>query len=183
MERKKEAQKDKELLEKYRKEYCLSDEEGQKYVEYTTRLKNVMGMLKESESKNADPAYQKARMLKKLTIVEIEKLLIKALEKEKYIKLSLGNPEMDRYVIIPFTIQDANPTRKESESRIKLQKIFKNILDDTNWRLMSEGTTYRLGFLSGRLKGYEREDDLAELVRVKPSKNDPVMFDKKDPTY
>jgi len=30
---------------------------------------------------------------------------------------------------------------------------------------MSEGIRYRLGFLSGRLRGYEKEEDLVKLVK------------------
>ncbi len=29
---------------------------------------------------------------------------------------------------------------------------------------MSEGINYRLGYLSGKLKGYEREEDLIKIV-------------------
>lgn len=32
---------------------------------------------------------------------------------------------------------------------------------------MSEGMTYRLGYLYGRLKGYEREEDLLDLIKHK----------------
>ena len=31
---------------------------------------------------------------------------------------------------------------------------------------MSEGVHYRLGYLSGKLKGYEQEEDLLQLVKV-----------------
>jgi len=32
---------------------------------------------------------------------------------------------------------------------------------------MSEEVNYRLGYLSGRLKGYEREEDMTNLFRKK----------------
>ena len=35
---------------------------------------------------------------------------------------------------------------------------------------MSDGISYRLGFLIGRFHAYEREEDLVELVRVKMKK-------------
>ena len=38
-------------------------------------------------------------------------------------------------------------------------------LMSTNWRLMSDGVAYRLGILTGRLRGYEREEDLLKLVK------------------
>jgi len=42
--------------------------------------------------------------------------------------------------------------------------LTKKTLADTNWRLMSDGASYKLGFLSGRLKGVEGEDDLKKLA-------------------
>ncbi|MDD4111034.1 MAG: hypothetical protein PHS54_05770, partial [Clostridia bacterium] len=45
-----------------------------------------------------------------------------------------------------------------------LKKLLNNSLKKTNWRLMSDGVNYRLGFLSGRLKGYEGEEDILKLA-------------------
>lgn len=36
---------------------------------------------------------------------------------------------------------------------------------------MSEGIDYRLGYLSGKLKGYEREEDLVEVYKTNYEKN------------
>jgi len=50
-------------------------------------------------------------------------------------------------------------------SRLAAQKVIKTALDPTNWRLMTAGLSYRLGYLSGSLKGYEWEEDLMEIVK------------------
>lgn len=173
-ERANEEKENAELLRKYRTVYCLSDKEGQEYIEQTIRLNNVTELMNEHDRKNSDPAYQKAKQLKILTVLELEKLLSEVLEKDKYVKLTFDKPEMDKYVIIPFTTQDSNTSRKEYDSTHSLQKIIKNALEETNWRLMSEGTSYRLGYVYGRLKGYEREEDMANLFRPKISTEDPI---------
>jgi hypothetical protein len=49
-------------------------------------------------------------------------------------------------------------------SKRTLKKLVDAALKDTNWRLMSDGISYRLGYLSGRLRAYEREEDLKDLV-------------------
>jgi hypothetical protein len=175
--------KDKELLEKYRSKFCLSDEEGQKYIVSSENLKRASEFIKEAERKQADPVYQKVKKLNKLNVVELEKLLSKTLENQKYIKLSFDKPEIGQYVIIPFTVQEADSTRKEYDTTGKLKKLLKKTLEDTNWRLMTEGVSYRLGYVYGRLKGYEREDDLANLMRIKPSKDEPVIISEKGPIY
>jgi hypothetical protein len=174
---------DRLLLEKYRSQFCLSEKEGQEYVVSKENIKQMAKMVDEFNQKQADPAYQKAKKLKKLSVVELEKLLVEALEKEKFIKLSLDKPEIGQHVIIPFTVQDANSSRKDHESTGTLQKIIRKLLDETNWRLMSEGTTYRLGYIYGRLKGYEREEDLANLVRKIKEQDKPVMETEDGPIY
>lgn len=171
-EREKKHQKDQEFLKKYRTEFCLSEEEGQEYIVSYERLKQFTEYLDRTEKKRADPDYQKALKLKKLTIVELEKLLSETLEKEKYTKLSFDKPEIGKHVIVPFVVQDADAARKENDSICKLRRVIRKILEGSNWRLMSEGITYRLGYLSGRLKGYEQEEDLMQIVKSAKQDND-----------
>lgn len=173
--RRKREQEEKEnlmLLRKFRSFYCLSDTEGQKYISSQLAMEQFEKIADEQKYKDEHKKlYSKVASIKRLSVVELEKLLSKILEKEKYIKLSFDKPEMDQYVIIPFTVQEADSKRKEYHSINILKKLFKNTLEDTNWRLMSKGLTYRLGYIYGRLKGYEKEDDLTKLIQIKsPSK-------------
>jgi hypothetical protein len=63
-------------------------------------------------------------------------------------------------------LQDADSSRVEADSVRRFHRIIKKALEGTNWRLMSEEVHYRLGYLSGRLKGYEQEEDLFQLVKA-----------------
>jgi hypothetical protein len=47
---------------------------------------------------------------------------------------------------------------------MKLQDLLKRNLEATNWRLMSDGVSYRLGFLQGRLRGMEGEKKIKEVL-------------------
>lgn len=174
---KKKEEEDKKLLEKYRKEYCLSDKEGLEHVETLEALEVGHEVYEEEKQKYDDKAYQIAVNLKRLNVLELEKLLSEKLEKEKYVKLTLDKPDMGRFVTIPFSVLDANSTRNPNISEATLKKLLKDTLEDTNWRLMSNGIHYRLGYLSGTLKAYEQEEDLLELSgakkEIKPSKIDP----------
>lgn len=67
-------------------------------------------------------------------------------------------------MIIEFTVQDGRVERGEYDSRKELKRAIDSALLNTNWKLMSEGVGYRLGILSGRLKGLEREEDLIKLI-------------------
>lgn len=159
-------QAEKELLEKYRAAFCLTEEQGEKYLFELEAMEYARQIGEEAKQKYDNSAYQEVSKLKKLTIVELEKLLTKVLEKEHYSKLSFATPEIGQYIFAPFTLQDVDTSRRENISTSTLEKLLKNTLENTNWRLV-DSVSYRLGFMSGRLKGYEREDDLLKLYEKK----------------
>jgi len=145
--------------------FCLSKEEGEKWQQ---TLVNMEGMKKlvdgwKEKDKNKE-LYDRVAKINKLTVIELEKLLIPALEEESYVHLQLSNPEIDRNVVVPFTVQDSKSGRESRASEYDLQRFIKKILEDTNWRLMSDGVSYRLGVLSGRLRGHESEEELVKLL-------------------
>ncbi|MFA5348976.1 MAG: hypothetical protein WC309_01230 [Candidatus Paceibacterota bacterium] len=111
--------------------------------------------------------YDELAKIKKLPIAEIEKLLTPILEKFGYKNLQFSKPEFGRSIKVEFTAQEAQTARQEYGSRIGLQNLIKQSLFRTNWKLMSEGISYRLGFLQGCLIGIENEDDLKELVKIR----------------
>ncbi len=147
-----------------RTRFCLSQEEGEKYVDYKYHMKAAIETMKKIEEKEANKeSYEKVAKLKKLKIIEVEQLLSPSLEAQGYIKLHFQAPEIKKDIIVTFSIHDSKD-RKEYDSMNDLKKAIKKTLEGTNWKLMSDGVDYRLGMLSGRLRGYEREEDLLELV-------------------
>ncbi len=160
-------EEDQKLLEKYREKFCLNEKNGIEYVETLEAMEVGNEVYEEEKQKYDDKAYQTTVNLKRLTVLEIEKLLTEKLENEKYAKFTLDRPDMGRFVTIPFNVVDANSTRNPNISEATLKKLLKDILEDTNWRLMSDGIRYRLGYLSGTLKAYEQEEDLLELAGAK----------------
>jgi len=165
-ERNQKRKKDMELLKRHRRKYCFTKEEGEDYINAMERIKQFSGMMKEFEKKQNDSAYQRAKKIIMLKNVDLEKLLSEVLKEEKYVNLQFDKPEIEKYVIVPFTVQEADDNREEYDGKNNLRKLIKKTLEKTNWRLMSDGISYRLGYLSGRLKGYEKEEDLVKLVKV-----------------
>lgn len=159
-------QAEKELLEKYRTAFCLSDEDGEKALFNIEAVEFADQVRQEARQKYDNTAYKQVSKLKKLTIVELEKLLTKLLEKANFTKLSFAPPEIGQFIFVPFTLQDADSSRRQNISTSTLEKLLKNVFENTNWRLV-DGVSYRLGYLSGRLKGYEREEDLLKLYEKK----------------
>lgn len=178
-EQKQEAEKDKKLLEKYRSEFCLSNKEGKEHIETLEALEVANEVYEEEKQKYDETSYQVVVNLKRLAVLEVEKLLSEKLAKDKYVKFTLEKPDMGKFVTIPFTVLDANSSRRQNISEANLKSLIKETLEDTNWRLMGNDIHYRLGYLSGTLKAYEQEEDLIKLVgankKIKPpiSKVDP----------
>lgn len=171
-------QADQELLEKYRVAFCLSDEEGEKFLYELEAMEYAKQVRENAQQKYDNSAYVQVTKLKKLTIVDLEKLLTSVLSKSKYTKLSFSSPEINQFIFAPFTLQDADSSRRANISTSTLEKILKSTLENTNWRLV-DSVTYRLGFLSGRLKGYEREEDLVKLYEKKQEPQKPLDSEKR----
>lgn len=151
---------------KDRDRFCLSEKEGQDYITAKTQMEGMSQMLKEwKEKEKHKDDYDAVEKLQKLTIVDLEKLLTPLCKKHGYIKLTLNAPDMGKDLIVPFTVHDSKSERRDRASTHELQKLIKKALVDTNWRLMSGGCDYRLGIVTGRLRAYERDEDLLELVR------------------
>lgn len=183
-EQKKKEEEDKKLLEKYRVEFCLSDKEGKEHVETLEAMEVANVVHDEEMQKYDDPVYERVSKLKRTTIVDLEKLLIEPLEKAKYAKLSFEKPEIGQYVIVPFTLQDNDSSRRDRISVSELEKLIKKSLEDTNWRLLSNSVMYRLGYLEGRLKGYEREEDMLKLAgKTEEPKPKPKIDEEKRQKY
>lgn len=162
--RKKQEERDKKLLEDYRKDFCLDEKEGAEAVHSLDSIVRFVDEMKAKEKKEKDPVFQKSQKLKKLKVHQLKDLVDMTIEKEGYKDLQFGKPEMGQHVIIDFTVNDTKDDRTEYESESTLKKLIKKVLEDTTWRLMSDGIHYRLGILSGRLKAYEREEDLMKLI-------------------
>ncbi|MCA9371701.1 MAG: hypothetical protein H6772_05205 [Pseudomonadales bacterium] len=162
--REKEEQRQLKLLEEYRSEFCLNDEDGPKAI---TSLDGIVYLVKEwkkQEKKEKDPVFQKAKKLKKLKLKQLKDLVSKVISDVGYTDLEFSKPEMGKFVIVEFSATDNKEEREEYDSTHVIKKAIKSVLETTNWRLMSEGIHYRLGIVSGRLKAYEQEDDLMSLV-------------------
>ena len=164
-ERKERETRNRKLLADHREAFCFTDAEGTEYLARHEQLIAIVKGYEERKKKETDPLFQKAQTLKKLTLAQIGDSLEGPLMKEGYKDLRFGKPEINKYVIVDFSVTDGKEGRNEYQSQNGLKKLIKGVLEETNWRLMSEGINYRLGILTGRIKAYEREDDLMELVK------------------
>lgn len=146
--------------------FCMSETEGQKYEDEKVRLeslKDVVDKIKEREE-NKD-LYDKVNKIQKITIGEAKKMLGEEFVKNNFIDFNFEKPEIGRHVFVSFSTVDDKKGREEYDSKQELKRIIKNVLENTNWRLSSDGIQYRIGFLSGRLRVYETEKELIDLYK------------------
>jgi hypothetical protein len=171
-------------FEKDRAHYCLWDKEFREHLFATRKGFEDMAQLgKEFKEKEDNKhIYDAMKEMRKPKIAELTPLLSSVLEKAGYIEFHLDKPEMGRDVFIGFSCLDSKSNREDHDSRKTLKKLVDKALIDTNWRLMSDGISYRLGYLNGRLRAYEHEEDLKELVvkskKLKPKKESSATIKK-----
>jgi hypothetical protein len=144
-------------------EYCLSEEEGRKYVSYKYDLKNMVRIVDEFKDHQKNKVvYEKAQNIKQLSLADLSELLNKGLKKSNYVGLSITNPQVGKDLIINFSVQDDKVGRENYESCQMLRKALVKLLGGTNWKLMSDGVSYKLGVLTGRLRGQDDKDQIYE---------------------
>ncbi|NVN96529.1 MAG: hypothetical protein HXX18_14740 [Bacteroidetes bacterium] len=149
---------------KDRARFC-SKKDGEKYVDWMRTADNLSSYLeKQKEKENNKELYEAVNKIKKLKIIELEQLLAPVFEEAQFTKLQFKDPQITKDVVVPFTVHDIKQGREDRVSCLDLQSVIKKTLNGTNWKLMNEGVNYRLGMLEGRLKAYEKEEDLVKLV-------------------
>jgi hypothetical protein len=141
-----------------RQRFC-SSQELREFADSMKQFQLLAEMFKEDDKAKAKDSEGNAiPKVLQLKAAEVEAAIIKAIEPGGYTRLELGKPEFGREVVVDFSVQDARADREEYDSRKALKKLINTALEGTNWNLMSDGISYRMGFLSGRLKGRDRSE-------------------------
>lgn len=153
-------------FDKDREHFCLHDKEFRdRLFKMRHDFIEMARLGKEfKEREDNKHVYDAVKEMKKPKIAELTPLLAPVLEKAGYIEFHLDKPEMGRDVYVGFSCLDSKSDREDYDSRKTLKKLVDKTLSDTNWRLMSDGISYRLGYLNGRVKAYEGEEAMKQLV-------------------
>lgn len=152
--------------EKDRARFCLSEEEGKKYLDFRFKLDGMKDLMEEVRNREKNKSfYDQVAKIEKLTVSQLRNILVPELKKEGYSSLFFAEPKVERNVILDFKVEDTKNGRVEYDSKNQLKKLMRKLLYNTNWNLMTNGPDYRLGVLTGQLKGLESEDDLLNKVK------------------
>ncbi|MBP9852838.1 MAG: hypothetical protein QG640_616 [Patescibacteria group bacterium] len=158
--------------------YCLHDEKVLNELrDAKWRFEEMAKMGKEwKEKEDNKHIYDAIAELKKPKIPELIPLLQPIFEAAGYVEFGLDKPETGKIVYVGFSCLDSKSDRDDRDSRKTLQTALRKALGDTNWRLTNEGISYRLGYLTGRLRAYEDEEELKKLVLKNGIKTKPSML-------
>ncbi len=158
-------------LELDRKRFVFDSDMVFKFEQKTKHLERLAQLkAKEADQVERPDVYDGIKAVKKLKINQLNELLEPIVTKQHYTGFKLGEPQLGREVSIDFSCLDVEDDREEYQSKKTLHKLMEKTLVDTNWRVMSEGVSYRLGYLTGRLRAYESEEDLKQLVEQRMKK-------------
>lgn len=151
--------------DKDRARFCLSGDalkEAQKSFMNMENMKRLVDEWKhEDEHKES---YDSIAKLEKLTVPQVKEHIVRLLGDSNYINPAFEKPKMEQYATMEFTVEEMQ-TDNQQASVHELQKLLRKSLETTNWRLMSDGISYRLGLLTGRLRAYESKEELLKLVK------------------
>jgi len=154
-------------FEKDRERFCLTEEKGSKYIQDCASIRQLGDMMKEAKVREEKKEiYDEVKALKKMTIPQVKAHTVKLFEDKDYSNLVFEKPDMGRVVSLAFSVEEME-TQNQRVSERDLKKLIEKHLEETNWRLMSDGISYRLGVMSGRIRIYEDQDDLAKLIEKK----------------
>lgn len=165
------------------KRFCFNSDMVFKYQQKTAHLMRLASLHLDAADRmeNVD-VYDAVKDIKQLKIAQLGETLTPVIAKDGYSKFKLEQPQIGREVAVGFSCLDSKPDREELQSKKGLGKLISSTLEDTNWRLMSEGISYRLGYLTGRLRAYESEEDMKKLIEqrmkdgtLNPPKKEPVQ--------
>lgn len=153
-----------------RKLYCLSEKDGEEYRHYKANLAALAAASAAQEERERHKSlYDKVAKIEKLSIFQLEARVRTELEKVGFAAVRFEKAESGQCVVLPFSFQETKADRSARSGELAAQRVLKHALEPTNWRLMSDGISSRLGQFEGRLKGFDNEEDLLKLVGGKPA--------------
>lgn len=161
-----------------RERFCLSQQAGLDYIGFRAKMSDMKNLLaKYKDQENNKELYDEVKTIKKISIADLEKLLVPALTEAGFVKLDFSKPEMNRGITVEFTVQDAmsqTTDTHEYDRRSMLKKTIEKTLSDTNWKLIGDSIYYRLGILTGRIRGLETEEEIIEMVQGRRKKQEKI---------
>ncbi len=156
---------DKPIDEVERKKYCTDFINKKSIKDDLEDLMKLSAELDEARKAREEKEIYNIDQIEKLTIPQVEQRLTKLTEQLGYIKFQFEKPNFGKHVIVEFAVQDTTDRNAKASENILKKKIPENLLP-TSWRLQKQTVSYRLGYITGKLKSYNDDDEgLIKIVK------------------
>ena len=158
--------------EKDRKKYCTDFINRNTFWEDLKKIADLGMLIKEEKKEKEEKERIGFHNIDILTVPQLEQKLSVLFNNLGYQKFQLGAPSLGKYLTITFSAEDPTTRTKQESSKVLLKKLVAGLLP-TNWRLLNQEVSYRLGILTGTLKAYETDEDLKRVaLQIQKSKKD-----------
>lgn len=143
-----------------------------------------MDKWKDSDKMKKVDAFLKETRI--LNLAGIKALLDSALRNNSFNRFDASDPSKDhKGIAIGFTVQDAKTDRDDRAAKIAFKETVVATLRSTNWRLLENTVEASLGLITGRIKGYQHQAELRDIVEKEISEGliniDPTEAKKEKP--
>lgn len=155
---------DQTITEEDRKKYCLQFTGISHFFQDLEAINQYTEWVKERDAEKDVKKQFEVDKIKKINVPALEILLKKATEKVGFTKFEFIKTDLSKFAMRTFTALDPT-THSERDSVKMMAKRLEEVLFDSNWRLISNSISYRLGIVTGRIRAYETEDDLLTLAK------------------
>lgn len=153
---------DPEDLQKYCEDYIYRKTK----VEDIRNFNKVMDEVREETIAEKVKQVLELDKIEKPTIHQLQQKIIIVGAGQNFVSLQLDKPELLKdTLVVGFTIQDSSENRKDAESLATFETFLNDLLLATNWRVVKKSIEYRLGYLTGKLQGFEKEIDLEKIAK------------------
>jgi len=155
-----------------RKEYCLDERRLNDFREGHRNFNHLQSLLKEHEAEKADVhTIERMKVLKRLRVIELQTVLVQALEAIGMTKVELSNPTYDHGFKVRISMLDSDASRIDYDSKRLVSKTLQETLSDTNWRLVKTSLESTLGAISGELTGYTSDEEIRKVIEKENKAN------------
>lgn len=135
------------LFERDKLRFCITPKQGERYRKFKSSMEQFVKVCQEIDAR--------VEREKENPLLEAQKRIKNTLKGKKFLKMKFGEPEIGRDIIFEFKVYESDNERNEYNATKELKKMIEKALEGTNWKLMSEGVSARMGIFSGRIRGIE----------------------------
>ncbi len=149
--------KEENLMERDKLRFCLTEKEGREFAESKSSLERLSKLFEEIDEREASGEMKEKdkEKLEKIGVLEAQKRIKTKLSGKKFLKLKFAEPNMSRDVSCEFKVYEGDSSRDEHNAKKQLKILIEKALKGSNWKLMSDGISCRMGILNGRIRGIE----------------------------